>query len=107
MARKVRIKTPETASKGEIFEIKTMIIHPSESGFRKDKAGKPIPRMIVNRLECTYNGQTVFAADLFPSIAENPYLIFYCKAVESGEIVFKWTDDAGEVTTATRKITVT
>ncbi len=107
MAKKPRIKTPATAKQGEVFQVKTIVSHKMETGRRKDKkTGTNIPRNILNRMEVTYNDRSVFAAHMEPGISANPYVSFYIKATESGEIVFKWTEDSGAVITETRKITV-
>jgi sulfur-oxidizing protein SoxZ len=105
MAR-VLINLPSTAKRGEIFEIKTLIAHPMETGYRLDRTGAPIPRDIINRFVCTYNGGEVFRAELFPAIAANPFIAFCTVATESGELVFSWTDDQGQTQTETRRITV-
>lgn len=106
MADKPRLKLPKQAKKGEVIEIKTLMPHIMESGQRKDKAGKPIPRKIINKFTCEFNGKPVFTASLEPAIAANPYLQFFAKVDESGTFKFSWTDDDGTVTTAEQKITV-
>jgi sulfur-oxidizing protein SoxZ len=103
---KALIRVPTEAKKGEVFEIKTLISHPMETGQRRDEIGRPIPRDIINRFVCTYNGEEVFRADLFPAIAANPFLAFFTVATESGELVFRWTDDHGNTQTETARITV-
>ena len=81
--------------------------HVMETGLRKDKkTGKPIPRKIINKFVCKYNGTEVMSADLQPAIAANPYLAFYAKATKSGTFDFEWTEDGGSVVTASGKITV-
>ncbi len=37
MAKKPRIKVPKTAKKGDIIQVKTLILHKMETGQRKDK----------------------------------------------------------------------
>lgn len=106
MADKPRLKIPSEAKKGDIVEIKTLMPHVMESGQRKDKDGKVIPRKIINKFTCTFNGKPVFSADLEPAIAANPYLQFYVRVEESGTFKFAWTDDDGTVTTAEHSITV-
>jgi sulfur-oxidizing protein SoxZ len=106
MAEKPRLKVPKEARKGEVIEIKTLIAHVMESGQRKDKDGKPIPRKIINKFTCEFNGKPVFSATLEPAVAANPYLQFYAKVDESGTFKFIWTDDDGTVTTAEEKISV-
>jgi sulfur-oxidizing protein SoxZ len=92
---KPRIKIPDTAKVGDIVEIKTLIAHIMETGQRKDKDGKTIPRNIINTFTATYNGKEVFKADLKPGIAANPYIAFFLKVTAPGEIELSWLDDAG------------
>jgi sulfur-oxidizing protein SoxZ len=77
-----RISVPRSASRGEVIEIKTLIQHPMETGFRRDLAGDAIPVHIIERFICTYNGKEVFRADFHPAVAANPYLTFHTVATE-------------------------
>jgi sulfur-oxidizing protein SoxZ len=103
---KARLRVPETASRGEIIEIRTMIEHPMESGFRYDNVGKLIARHIATEFSCRYNGREVFRATLHPAVSTNPYFLFYLVAEESGELVFSWADDRGGTIRETRRLTV-
>jgi sulfur-oxidizing protein SoxZ len=105
MAR-VLINLPSRAKRGEIIEIKTLIAHPMETGYRLDSTGATIPRDIINRFVCIYNGDEIFRAQLFPAIAANPFIAFFTTTTESGELVFSWTDDHGQTQTEVRQITV-
>jgi len=105
MAR-VLINFPQGAKRGEVIEIKTLIAHPMETGYRLDNTGAAIPRDIINRFACTYNGEEVFRAELFPAIAANPFVAFSTIATDSGELVFSWTDDHGQTQTEVRQIMV-
>ena len=105
-AANAKIKVPETAKKGEVIEIKTSITHDMESGQRKDSNDKLIPRRIINKFQCKYNGVEVFGMDIHTGIAANPYISFFTVATETGKIDFFWHDDNGEVYTATAQITV-
>ena len=60
MAEKPRIRLPKQAGKGEVVEIKTLIAHLMESGQRKDPGGNIVPRKIINRFTCSFNGKPVF-----------------------------------------------
>lgn len=102
-----RIVMPTIAKKGDIIEIKTLIQHIMETGFRRDDVGKVVPRDIIDTFAVTYNGLEIFKADLNPGVAANPYVAFSTIATESGELVFTWTDQKGEATVERRKITVT
>ena len=89
------INVPARAKRGEIVEIKTLISHPMESGYRVGTNGNMIPRDIIQRFVCTYNGAEIFRAELSPAIAANPFISFFTVATESGRIVFEWTGDNG------------
>ncbi len=104
---KPRVKVPKSAKKGEIIQIKTLISHKMETGLRKDKKGKMIPRKIINKFVATYNGTEIFNADWHAGISANPYMAFHTVATESGTLKFTWTDDDGSVYSASSKITVT
>lgn len=104
---KALVRVPATAARGEVIEIRALVQHPMESGQRRDNMGAAIPRRIIDRFVCTYNGEEVLRAELFPAIAANPYFSFFATADESGSFVFTWTDDDGETATETAAITVT
>jgi len=91
----IRIKAPKKATKGEIIELKAMIQHKMETGYRRDRYGRQIPRDILRRFECIYNDEVVFRAQFFPAVAANPILTFHTVATESGSLVFKWVDETG------------
>ncbi|MEZ5873199.1 MAG: thiosulfate oxidation carrier complex protein SoxZ [Nitratireductor sp.] len=105
-ASKPRVKVPKSASAGEVITIKTLISHDMESGQRKDKEGKLIPRKIINKFACEFNGQPVFSCDIDPAISANPYFEFTAKVAESGTFKFTWVDDDGTVSTAENPIEV-
>jgi sulfur-oxidizing protein SoxZ len=89
------IQLPERVARGDLVEIRIVIQHPMETGFRADAAGKRIARNAIHSLACRYNGVEVFRATLSPGIAANPYLRFHTRAVDSGQLEFWWLDDEG------------
>ncbi len=89
------IRLPASAKRGEVIEVRAMIQHVHESGFRPDNVGKPIPRNIVEQFACSYNGTEVFRVKLHPAVASNPYFAFHVRVEQSGEFVFYWRDDKG------------
>jgi sulfur-oxidizing protein SoxZ len=103
---KPRLRVPRQAKKGEVIEIKTLIAHPMETGYRRDVQGTLLPRQIIHTFTCHYNGEEVFRADWHPAVAANPYLAFYTVATASGRLLFKWIDDDGTIYTAEAEITV-
>jgi sulfur-oxidizing protein SoxZ len=105
MARTL-INVPATAKRGEIIEIKTLIQHEMETGYRRTQLGELVPRDIINQFVCTYNGEEVFRAELHPAIAANPLIAFAMVATESGTIAFRWVSDSGSSVNESAKITV-
>ena len=101
----IRLAVPDSAVKGEVINIKAMIKHNMESGYRRDQMGQRIPRNILKQFECLYNDRRVFH-ELNPGVAANPFFSFYTRATESGTLRFRWTDQHGESWTAEASIEV-
>ena len=95
MTARVLINVPPRAKRGEIIEIKAMIAHPMESGFRRDQTGSAIARNIITSFECHYAGRQIFRAEFSPAIAANPFVKFFTMATASDNIYFRWTGDNG------------
>ncbi|SDO46047.1 sulfur-oxidizing protein SoxZ [Lutimaribacter pacificus] len=94
---KPRVKAPKSASAGEVVTIKTLISHKMESGQRKNKDGSVIPRSIINRFTCEFNGTSVIDVKMEPAISTNPYFEFEATIPEAGDLKFTWYDDDGSV----------
>ena len=100
------INVPAKAKRGEIIEIKTLMSHVMETGYRHTADGEVVPRNIITGFACRYNGVEIFRADLFPAIAANPFITFSAVATESGKFDFEWIGDKGFSETASASITV-
>jgi sulfur-oxidizing protein SoxZ len=100
------INVPKRAKRGEIIEIKTLMSHIMETGYRRTATGELVPRNIITGFSCRYNGAEIFRAELFPAIAANPFISFFTVASESGKFDFEWIGDEGFSETATASITV-
>lgn len=105
MARAL-INVPAKAKRGAVIEIKTLISHVMETGYRHSETGARIPRDIVTAFRCTYNSEEIFRADFHPAVAANPFVSFFTTAVASGTFEFAWTGDNGYRETASAAITV-
>jgi len=100
------VNVPERARRGQVIEIKALIAHPMETGYRRTQLGERIPRDIVRRFVCTYNGAEIIRAELHPAIAANPFFAFSTVATESGTIEFHWTGDNGFTATESAALVV-
>jgi sulfur-oxidizing protein SoxZ len=91
-----RIQVPANAKRGDVIEVRVLIQHAMETGYRTDETGRPIPRNTIRSLVCRYDGTEIFSADLSSGIAANPYLQFTTVAQSSGTLECEWIDDAGK-----------
>src|SRR3954447_17641744 len=102
-----RIQVPASVKRGEAFEVRVIVQHPMETGFRRDLQGEAIAVNIVDRMVCRYGGRDVFRAEFGTGIAANPYVAFYVVARESGPIELEWSDDRGQQGRASANVDVT
>lgn len=100
------ISVPAKARRGDTIEIRTLMSHIMETGYRRTAAGDVVPRNIITSFTCRYNDREIFRADLFPAIAANPFFSFFTVATESGKFDFEWIGDNGFSETASASITV-
>ena len=100
------INVPAKAKRGDVIEIKSLMSHIMETGYRHTAAGQVVPRDIITSFTCRYNGEEIFRADLFPAIAANPFVTFFTVATESGKFEFEWIGDKGFAETASASIRV-
>jgi len=99
-----RITIPTEATAGDVITIKTLVSHKMESGLRRDGEGTVIPRRIINKFTCEFNGEMVFDCDIDPALAANPYFKFKAKVNEAGTFRFTWVDDEGKSTEVEKQI---
>jgi len=93
----IRLSVPSPATRGDMVEVKALIMHPMETGFRADSMGEIFPKNIINLFQCTYNEVEVIRMDLESGVAPNPYFSFFIEAKDSGSIKFRWHDDNGDI----------
>ncbi len=106
MAR-THLTVPPSARRGEVIEVRTLIAHPMETGYRPGADGQILPRDIIRRFRCVYEDQTVFSAELHPAVAANPYLAFHLVVRGSGPLRFIWEGDGGFRQEETVRLNVT
>jgi len=106
MAVRALLNVPASARMGEVIEIRATVQHPMETGFRVGSEGQMLARDLVRRVEARFEGELVFAADLQPSIAANPYLAFFMRCTASGTLKVSWQGDKGFVHSESATISV-
>jgi sulfur-oxidizing protein SoxZ len=105
MARAL-IHMPAAVKRGDVIEIRALIGHPMETGYRVGADGKLLARDIIRKFTCRYNGEQVFGAELHQAISANPYIAFFTLATESGTLEFTWEGDNGFTHTEKMNLTV-
>jgi sulfur-oxidizing protein SoxZ len=107
MATRALLTVPPRARAGEVIEIRALIQHPMETGYRVGTEGQTLARDLVRRVEARFDGELVFAADLHPAIAANPYLAFQMRAEASGVLTVSWQGDRGFAHSESARLEVT
>jgi sulfur-oxidizing protein SoxZ len=100
------INVPKKAKSGDVIEIKTLMSHIMETGYRRTTNGKIVPRDIITSFTCRFEGEEIFRADFFPATAANPFMSFFTVATKSGKFDFEWIGDNGFSESASASITV-
>jgi sulfur-oxidizing protein SoxZ len=107
MAVRALVQVPKAVRRGEVFEVRTTLAHPMETGYRRD-SGRP---HAAARHRAHAGGaarrRAVFAADLHPAIAANPFVAFTLVAHAGGPLEIRWVGDNGFVHTETVTLVVT
>lgn len=84
--------------KGDVADVKMLIFHPMETGYRKDKvSGEIVPKHFIKTLQAMHNGETVLEVQWSRSVSRNPFLHFRLRNAKAGDIVsIAWQDNFGE-----------
>lgn len=94
MASKIKIKT---RLKGDVAEVKSLVMHPMETGARKDPdTGELVPRHHITQLTYTNNGEPVMIANFSTAVSKNPYMSFSFRGARAGDTLkVSWVDNLG------------
>ena len=101
------LTAPASARVGDVVEVRALAQHPMETGYRRSAEGELLPRDLLRRVECRFDGELVFAAELHAAISANPYLAFHLKLPRSGTLTVSWSGDRGLVHSESVRITAT
>ncbi|MEO7056646.1 MAG: thiosulfate oxidation carrier complex protein SoxZ [Caldimonas sp.] len=97
MADPMRIRA---TNKDGVTDVRVLMAHPMETGFRKDASGKTVPAHYINDVKASSGGKTVLTAKWGQAISQNPYLQFRFKGAKPGDkVTVTWTDNMGETRT--------
>ncbi|MGK2925413.1 MAG: thiosulfate oxidation carrier complex protein SoxZ [Lysobacterales bacterium] len=94
MAQTIKIRIRR---EGERAEVRALIIHPMETGLRKDPlSGDTVPRHHITRISFAHNGRVVLVAHCSTAVAKNPFFDFSFDGVRVGDrFSTEWVDTLG------------
>lgn len=83
--------------KGDVADVRILIMHPMETGQRKNAQGNLIPAHFITNVSVTHNGKTVLNADWSQAVSRNPFLGLRVKGASVGDkIAVTWVDNKGD-----------
>lgn len=86
MAEPIQIRA--RLQSNEITEVKILLVHEMETGFRKDpKTKNLIPAHYINDVAITLNGKPVLTAQWSAGISKNPFLGLRLVGAKAGDFV--------------------
>jgi sulfur-oxidizing protein SoxZ len=83
--------------KGDLGDVRVLMVHPMETGQRKDADGKLVPAHFIQEVTVRLNGKTVLEGQLSQAVSRNPVFSFRLKGAKAGDKVeISWLDSHGE-----------
>jgi len=89
----IRIKARKTT---EYIEVKILITHPMETGFRQTLEGKIVPEYFIKELTCYHNDNLALKSHWGVAVSKDPYLSFRINGGAVGDTIrVSWQDNRG------------
>lgn len=83
--------------KGDITEVRVLMVHPMETGQRKDISGNVVPMHFIQEMSVRLNGKSVLEGQISQAVSRNPVFSFRLKGAKAGDkIEIAWLDSKGE-----------
>lgn len=100
----VKVK-PKKYNDGDVVQMSLMVMHPMETGLRKDKkTGEIVPAHYIDSVKFEYNGKVVTSMKVWESVSTNPVFSTYLKIDGLGELKVTFTENTGAVHENSKKI---
>lgn len=82
---------------GDTADVRVLMLHPMETGQRKDAKGQIVPLHFIQSVVITHNGKPVLDAQWSQAVSRNPFLGVRVKGAKAGDkITVAWTDNKGD-----------
>ena len=83
--------------KGDVADVRVLMVHPMETGQRKDGGGNLIPLHFIQEVSVSVNGKVVLEGQISQAVSRNPVFSFRLKGVKAGDkLEIAWLDNHGE-----------
>jgi len=83
--------------KGDLADVRVLMVHPMETGQRKDASGNVVPLHFIQQLSVRVNGRLMIEGQISQAVARNPVFSFRLKGVKAGDsLEIAWLDNRGE-----------
>ncbi len=82
---------------GDTADVRVLMLHPMETGQRKDSKGQIVPLHFIQSVMIMHNGKPVLEAQWSQAVSRNPFLGVRVKGAKAGDkITVTWTDNKGD-----------
>ena len=83
--------------KGDLAEVRVLMVHPMETGQRKDTGGNIVPMHFIQEVTVRVNGKVMLEGQISQAVSRNPVFSFRAKGGKPGDkIEINWLDNRGE-----------
>ena len=82
---------------GDTADVRVLMLHPMETGQRRDGKGELVPLHYIQSVLIAHNGKTVLDAQWSQAVSRNPFLGIRVKGARVGDkISVTWVDNKGD-----------
>jgi sulfur-oxidizing protein SoxZ len=82
---------------GDVADVRVLMLHPMETGQRRDAKGELVPLHFIQSVVVTHNGKTVLDAQWSQAVSRNPFLGLRVKGAKAGDrISVTWVDNQSD-----------
>lgn len=94
MANTIKVKT---ALSGDVAQVKSLMLHPMETGTRTDPDMGLMPIHHITQVTFTNNDKVVMVANFSTAVSKNPYFSFKFSGAKAGDTLkVHWEDNLGQ-----------
>lgn len=80
----------------DFVDVRALVMHPMETGNRRDAKGQLVPLHFIQRVQITHNGRVVLDAQWSQAIARDPFVGIRVRGAKPGDkVALAWVDNRG------------